>query len=247
MGRQCLVILLCAAFAANAQQSSDLAATSATIKLKNGRTIHADTTVDAGDKLEYTKGEASYRIPKAVIESVVRDATVAAPASSSSSQQGSKASANAAGPAPAGKSAADSQNIQNRYLYESTEQLREECRTGEFLNRFHPEMQGAFQNKNETDRICKVVSADISGDYEALVDRGVELQRTLCAFSLERIGNSYNDPPVRDAQHEMFTVYGQFARRLRDFERHPEPGTPYGQRLELDHIRLGGVCYDGKR
>jgi hypothetical protein len=181
-----------------------------------------------------------------VIESVVRDATVAAPASSSSSQQGSKASANAAGPAPAGKSAADSQNTQNRYLYESTEQLREECRTGEFLNRFHLEMQGAFQNKNETDRICKVVSADISGDYEALVDRGVELQRTLCAL-FERIVDVYKDPQIRAAQNDMLTVYRQFSGRLRDFERHPEPGTPYGQRLQLDHIRLGGVCYDGKR
>jgi hypothetical protein len=246
MRKRWLVICLCAAFAANAQQSSDLATTSATIKLKNGRTIHADTTIDAGDKLEYTKGESSYQIPKSVIQSVVRDREVAAPASSATSQQGSKASANAAGPAPAGKSTADNQNTQNRYLYESTEQLREECRTGEFLNRFHPEMQGAFQNKNETDRICKVLSADISGDYEGLINRGVELQRTLCAL-FERIVDVYKDPQIRAAQNDMLTVYRQFSGRLRDFERHPEPGTPYGQRLQLDHIRLGGVCYDGKR
>ncbi|MGA2005794.1 MAG: hypothetical protein ABSG70_20645 [Terriglobales bacterium] len=247
MGKRCLVIFLCAAFAANAQQSADLATTSATIRLKNGRTIHADTATDAGDKLEYTVGESSYRIPKAAIQAVVRDREVAAPASSSTSRQGSNTSANAPGPPPAGKSTTNSQSAQNRYLYESTEQLRGECGTGEFLNRFHPEMQGAFQNRNETDRICKVLSAVIGDEYEALVDRGVELQRTLCAFSLERIGNSYNDPQVRDAQHDMFTVYGQFSRRLTDFRQHPEPDTPYGQRLQLDHMRLGGLCYDGKR
>jgi hypothetical protein len=247
MGKQCLVILLCTVFAANAQQSADHATASATIRLKNGRTIHADTTTDAGEKLEYTIGESSYQIPKSLIQSVVRDRDAAAPASSSNSGQGSKISANAAGPPPAGKSTADSQTAQNRYLYESTEQLREECGIGEFLNRFHPEMQGAFQNKNETDRICKVLSADIDYDYEALVNRGVELQRTLCSFSLGRIGNSYNDPQVRDAQHDMYTVYAQFSKRLMDFRQHPEPDTPYGQRLQLDHMRLGGVCYDGKR
>jgi hypothetical protein len=144
------------------------------------------------------------------------------------------------------KSTADSQNAQNRYLYESTEQLREECRIGEFLNRFHPEMQGAFQNKNETDRICKVLSADIGYDYEALVNRGVEVQRTLCAF-FEQISTASNDPQVRAAQQDMFTVYRQFGTRLRDFQRHPEPDTPYGQRLQLDHTRLSGYCYDGKR
>jgi hypothetical protein len=67
MGKQCLVIFLCAVFAANAQQSAEPATTSATIRLKNGRTIHADTTTDAGEKLEYTTGESSYRIPKSVI------------------------------------------------------------------------------------------------------------------------------------------------------------------------------------
>lgn len=247
MDKRCLVIVLCAAFAANAQQSAELATKSATIRFKNGRTIHADTTTDSGDKLEYTIGESSYRIPKSVIQSVVPDREVAAPAPSSTSQQGSKTSANAGAPPPADKSSADSQNAQNRYLYESTDQLREECRTGEFLNRLHPEMPSAFHNNNETDRICKVLSADIGDDYETLVNRGVELQRTLCAFSLERIGNSYNDPQVRDAQHAMFTLYTQFSKRLRDFRQHPEPDTPYGQRLELDHIRLGGVCYDGKR
>jgi hypothetical protein len=247
MGKQCLVIVLCAVFAANAQQSPSPATTSATIRLKNGRTIHADTTTDIGEKLEYTIGESSYQIPKSAIQSVDRDREVATPAPSLSSEQGSKISTNAAGPSPAGKSTADSQNAQNRYLYESTEQLREECQIGEFLNRFHPEMQGAFQNKNETDRICKILSADIGYDYESLVNRGLELQRTLCSFSLERIGNSYNDPQVRDAQHDMLTVYKEFSKRLRDFRQHPEPDTPYGQRLQLDHVRLGGVCYDGKR
>ena len=245
MGKQWLVIVLCVAFAANAQQSSDLTTASATIRLKNGRTIHADSTTDAGDKLEYTVGESSYRIPKALIESVVQDQPAAAPASSPTSRQDSKTSANTASPPPAGKPTTG--NPYARYLYESTDQLRQECQAGEFVNRLHPEMQSAYQNKNESDRICKILSPDLGYDYEALVNRAVELQRTLCAFPLDRIAQSYKDPEVQNAQQDVLAAYRQFLKRLKDFREHPQPDTPYGQRLQLDHTRLYGACFDGKR
>lgn len=47
------------------------ASSSAVIHLKNGRTIHADTTKEAGDKLEYTMGESEYQIPKSLVLEIV--------------------------------------------------------------------------------------------------------------------------------------------------------------------------------
>jgi len=47
----------------------------ATIKLKNGRTIRADSTRDVGDKIEYTVGESDYEIPKSMVQEIVHSAT----------------------------------------------------------------------------------------------------------------------------------------------------------------------------
>jgi len=70
----------------------------------------------------------------------------------------------------------------NWYLLESTEQLREECRTGVFATRFHPEMQTvpSFPNNDDAPRICAILSGKAGNDYETMVDRGVELERALC-------------------------------------------------------------------
>lgn len=50
------------------------AASSAIIRLKNGRTIHADGAKEEGDKVEYTIGESSFKIPKSMVEEVVHSA-----------------------------------------------------------------------------------------------------------------------------------------------------------------------------
>lgn len=56
------------------------ASSSAIIHLKNGRTIHADSTHEVGDKLEYTMGESEYQIPKSMVQEIVH-ATDASPQS----------------------------------------------------------------------------------------------------------------------------------------------------------------------
>jgi hypothetical protein len=53
----------------------------ATIHLKNGRTIRADSANEVGDKIEYTVGESDYRIPKSVVQEIVHTAN-ASPISS---------------------------------------------------------------------------------------------------------------------------------------------------------------------
>jgi hypothetical protein len=47
------------------------ASSSAIIHLKNGRTIRADSTNEAGDKLEYMVGESEYQIPKSLVQEIV--------------------------------------------------------------------------------------------------------------------------------------------------------------------------------
>lgn len=41
---------------------------SSIIRLKNGRVIHADSSTEVGDHVEYTIGESEYRIPKSLVQ-----------------------------------------------------------------------------------------------------------------------------------------------------------------------------------
>jgi hypothetical protein len=54
--------------------------TAVTIHLKNGRTIHADTVQEAGERLEYTIGEGDYKISKSLGKEVTHAAPEAPPA-----------------------------------------------------------------------------------------------------------------------------------------------------------------------
>jgi hypothetical protein len=60
--------------------------------------------------------------------------------------------------------------------------LPDECRSGEFTNRIHPEFQSASfpVKKDETRVLCSIFGLDMGSDYEMLVDRGVELEKELC-------------------------------------------------------------------
>jgi len=46
----------------------------ATIRLKNGRTIRADSANEVGDKIEYTVGESDYQIPKSLVQEILHTA-----------------------------------------------------------------------------------------------------------------------------------------------------------------------------
>jgi TonB family protein len=58
------------------------------IYLKNGRTIHADSASEAGNKLEYTIGDSIYEIPDSLVKQIVH--TGGAPSSPSHSTTVSK-------------------------------------------------------------------------------------------------------------------------------------------------------------
>lgn len=49
-----------------------------TIRLKNGRTIHADSAVENGEKIEYTVGESTFKIPRSSINEITHSSAPAA-------------------------------------------------------------------------------------------------------------------------------------------------------------------------
>jgi len=208
-----------------------------TIRLKNGRTIRADTARESGDKVEYTIGEGEYKISRSLVEEVTR----AAPAAASSSQ-----ATGAVGTDPTVRSA--DAGAKNWYLYESTEQLREECRTGVFAERWHPEFQSESEVKRgDTQKMCPVFEVDMGGEYEAMVERGLELDRELCAAGGGRMPQMLlpQPPDIQAKAQELAKINTEFLARMKEFlaARAQEPGK--AQRSYLDMYRLMGTCGHG--
>jgi hypothetical protein len=132
----------------------------------------------------------------------------------------------------------------NWYLLESTEQLREECRTGEFATRFHPEMQtvASFPNNDDAQRICAILSGKADDEYERQVDRGVELERTLC-YSPGYVPKAQSsDPKIAAMQQELNQISADFGKRMIEFQQNPHTARTPGLRLMLDMYRLSGKC-----
>lgn len=137
----------------------------------------------------------------------------------------------------------------NWFLLESTEQLREECRTGEFATRFHPEMQSAssFPFSDDAERICAILSQKGDDAYERLVDRGIEIQRTLCYMPgyLPGVGSSSSDPKIAAMEEEWRQISAEFSELLLEFPKNPQTRRAPGLRLILDMHRLSSKCGHG--
>jgi hypothetical protein len=154
--------------------------TAETIHLKNGRTIHADTVQEIGDRIGYSIGEGIYKINKDLVQDIVHAGPERHPAVPASPQP--TASAKISPPPESSLPPNPIEGARNWYLYESTEELRDECRSGEFTNRIHPEFQStSFAVKKDEAQIpCSIFGVDRGSDYEMLIDRGVELEKELC-------------------------------------------------------------------
>jgi TonB family protein len=211
-----------------------------TIRLNNGRAIQADAVQEVGDKLEYTIGEGEYKISKSLVEEVTHAAGVAA---ANSSQAGALA-----GNASSNTLAAANGGAKNWYLYESTEQLRDECRSGVFAQRWHAEFQSESEVKRgDTQKMCAVFAVDMGGDYEAMVERGLELDRELCAAGGGRMPQMLLPQPadIKAKAEELAKISTEFMARMKEFlaARAEEPGK--AQRSYLDMYRLMGTCGHG--
>jgi TonB family protein len=211
-----------------------------TIRLKNGRAIQADTVQEVGDKLEYTIGEGEYKISKSLVEEV----THAAPVAAANSPQAVGA---LGGDVPSHTAAANG-GAKNWYLHESTEQLRDECRSGVFAQRWHAEFQSESEVKRgDTQKMCPVFEVDMGGDYEAMVERGLELDRELCAAGGGRMPQMLlpQSPDIQAKAQELAKISTEFMARMKEFlaARAQEPGK--ARRSHLDMYRLMGTCGQG--
>lgn len=216
-----------------------------TIQLTDGRTIQADSVTDAGQKIEYTIGDSIYEVPKSLVKSMTHAPGATPLASASTAWDASKpATATVTGTTLPKVPIAFGDDSKNWYLLESTEQLREECSTGQFAARFHPEMQtvSSFPNSDDAERICAILSGKASDDYERLVDRGIELERTLCYTPgyVPKVPSS--DPKIAAMEEEMSHITADFSQRLIEFQQNPRTARSPGLRLMLDMYRLSGKC-----
>lgn len=216
-----------------------------TIELTDGRIIHADSITYTEQKIEYSLGGSIYEVPKSLIKSIVHEPGAAPLNSASTAWDSSKpATATVTGTSITKMPIAFGDDPKNWYLLESTEQLREECRTGQFGTRFHPEMQTAasFPNNDDAQRICAILSGNAGADYERLVDRGIELQRTLCYTPGYLPGAGSSDPKIAAMEEERKRISADFSQRMIEFQQNPHTARTPGLRLLLDMYRLSGKC-----
>jgi TonB family protein len=221
------------------------------IYLQNGRTIHADTCREDGDKIEYTIGEGIYRIKKTSVKNIVQgtpgtqSASPSSPASARSDANSNTvtASAHAAMPPNPGEDRA------NWLMYESTEQLRAECRNGEIAKHVHPEFQSTSNfpiSKEEEARECAMLNVELDSDYEQMIDRGVELERKLCiANNMGTLNNLRPELKATPDVQELSRIEVDFHDRMDELIKHPPVDRGKGQRMILDFYRLTGTCGHG--
>jgi TonB family protein len=219
-----------------------------TIELTDGRIIHADSITYTGQKIEYTLAGSIYEVPKSLIKSMVHEPGAAPLASASTTWDASKpATATVTGTTIPKLPIAFGEDPKNWFLLESTEQLREECRTGEFATRFHPEMQSAssFPDSDDAQRLCAVLSGKVSDDYERLVGRGIEIKRTLCYTPGYVPGAKSSDPKLAAMLQEFSQISAEFGQRMTEFQKNPRTARNPGLRLLLDMYRLSSNCGHG--
>ncbi len=235
-------------------QAAPLAATAPSavlIHLRNGRTIHADTSREDGDKIEYTIGEGIYRINKSAVKDIVQGTPgpqTGAPSSPAATHENANSSAVTASPLaalprPPGADPA------NWLIYEATEQLRAECRSGEISKHVHPEFQSTSTfpiSKDEEARECAMLNVEMDPDYEHMIDRGVELEKKLCiANGMGTLNNLRPELKATPDVRELSRIEIDFHNRMDAMLKQQPVDRAKGQRMLLDFYRLTGTCGHG--
>jgi TonB family protein len=221
------------------------------IHLQNGRTIHADTCREDGDKIEYTIGEGIYRINKSSVKDIVHR-TPGPQTGAPSSLMGAAANANSNTVTASGLAAMPhnpGEDRANWLMYESTEQLRAECRNGEISKHVHPEFQSTSTfpiSKDEEARECAMLNVEMDSDYEQMVDRGVELEKKLCiANNMGTLNNLRPELKATPEVQELARMEVDFHDRMDALIKHLPVDRGKGQRMILDFYRLAATCGHG--
>ncbi len=221
------------------------------IHLQNGKTLHADTCREDGDKIEYTIGEGIYRINKSSVKDIVKG-TPGMQFASPSSPTGAHMNANssmvtastlAALPPNPGEDPA------NWRIYESTEQLRAECRSGEISKHVHPEFQSTSTfpiSEDEEARECAALNVEMDRDYEQMIDHGVELEKKLCiANGMGTLNNLRPELKATPEVQELSRIEVDFHDRMDALIKQQPVNRAKGLRMMLDFYRLTGTCGHG--
>ncbi|MGD0426943.1 MAG: energy transducer TonB [Candidatus Acidiferrales bacterium] len=221
------------------------------IHLQNGRTIHADSSREDGDKIEYTIGEGIYRINKSSVKDIVKGTPGPQPGAASSPEathtNASSSTVTASALAALPPSPGEDRAIWR--MYESTEQLKAECRNGEISKYMHPEFQGMSvfpPSKDEVERECAMFSVEMDPDYERMIDRGVELERNLCsANNMRPLSDLRPELKATPEVQELARIEADFSGRMNGAIKHQPVDRAQGLRMMLDTYRLGGSCGNG--
>lgn len=137
---------------------------------------------------------------------------------------------------------------QKWYVYESTEELREECRSGEFVNRIHPEFESKSfpPNPDGAQAPGSIFAVDMGSSYQALVDRGVELEKELCHAGGGQIPQSLPQPPdVIAKARELSGIKTEFEKRRQEQMPSGSHEPEKAKRVYMDMFRLLGSCGHG--
>lgn len=222
------------------------------LHLKNGRTIHADTAREVGDKIEYTIGEGTYRIDKSSVKDTAKvtgsgPALGATPELSEKPDERSKVSSNkVTASALTALPRNPAEDPANWSLYESTEELRAECQRGEISKRVHPEFQStsAFPVSNqEATRECFALDVIMAPDYEDLIDRGTALEKKLCtANNMKPLYDLTPDLKLSADYEELARITTEFHKRMEAAMKNQPASRSSGLRLLIDSLRLSGSC-----
>lgn len=217
-----------------------------TIYLKNGRTIHADTASEAGYKLEYTIGDSIYEIPGSLVLRIVHSER--APPSPSHATTVSNRNVVSA-PSLSKMPVAYGEDPKNWYMYESTQQLRDECQSGQFTSRLHPEFESKSNfpvSVRDAQMVCASLAVNMDSAYEELIDRGVELQKILCTEGKGQIsGVRSSDPTLAADQDEMGRISAEFIKRMTEITHQEQADRAKVWRTMLDFNRIAGTCGHG--
>jgi hypothetical protein len=95
----------------------------------------------------------------------------------------------------------------------------------------------SFPNSDDAQRICAIMSGKADDEYERLVDRGVELERTLCYTPgyVPKVGS--NEPKIAAKEEELSYISADFGKRMLEFQQNPHTARTAGLRLMLDNAR----------
>lgn len=204
---------------------SDTPATWTLIRMKSGSTITADSAREVGDKVEYTKGGGIYRIPKILVQEI--------------SHLGAAAKAAVPG-VPAGTLVVTPRTalvlpsaIGDWPPYESTQNIRNSCVDDGY------DASRATKNVILGARSCAIWQLDMGAEYEARVDRGLELRRKLCSAIKNGPNSSLTQAYMRDAA-ELQRIGKELLQR-QSIERF---NRVLSTRITVDYNRLAVACPD---